>query len=100
MYNDLEDYKKHKREMHELMLQKQSVDYEVKVEMSKARITAFIEEATRRGLNTHVSVGGLDSIVLAYLIRSMGYDIPLVSASTLEDASVQAVHKELGCIVV
>lgn len=92
--------KKHKMELHEAMLQKQSVDYEVKVEMSKARITAFIEEATKRGYNTHVSVGGLDSIVLAYLIRSMGYDIPLVSASTLEDISIQKVHRELGCIMV
>lgn len=95
-----EAYKKHKMELHEAMLQKQSVDYEVKVEMSKARITAFIEEATKRGYNTHVSVGGLDSIVLSYLIRSMGYDIPLVSASTLEDISIQKVHRELGCIMV
>jgi hypothetical protein len=99
-FDSVEKYKKHKAEVHEAMVQKQNVPYETKVEMSKARIKAFIEEATKRGLNTHVSVGGLDSIVLACLIRSMGYDIPLVSASTLEDASIQAVHKELGCIVV
>ena len=99
-FDSVEEYKKHKAEVHEAMVQKQNVPYETKVEMSKARIKAFIEEATKRGLNTHVSVGGLDSIVLASLIRSMGYDIPLVSASTLEDASIQAVHRELGCIVV
>jgi len=99
-YNDKEEYKKHKMELHQAMVEKQNVPYETKVEMSKVRIKAFIEEATKRGLNTHVSVGGLDSIVLAYLIRSMGYDIPLVSASSLEDKSIQYVHKELGCIEV
>lgn len=80
------------------MLTKQRVPYEIKVEMSKTRIRDFINECENRGLNYHVSVGGLDSIVLAHLIRSMGYDVPCVSASSLEDVSIQNVHKEMGCI--
>ena len=102
-FNSIEEYKKHKQEKHQQMLMKQCVPYSIKVRMSKTRIREFIEECDRRGLNCHVSVGGLDSIVLASLIREMGYDadrVPFVSASTLEDKSIQEVHKELGCIVV
>lgn len=98
--NSLEEYKEHKRQKHEEMLSKQRVPYKIKVMMAKDRIRDFIKECDRRGLNYHVSVGGLDSIVLAHLIKSMGYDIPFVSASTLEDRTIQAVHKEMGCIVV
>lgn len=97
-FETIEQYKEHKRQKHEEMLSKQRVPYKYKVQMSKDRIRDFMKECERRHLNCHVSVGGLDSIVLAYLIRSMGYDIPLVSASSLEDKSIQEVHKELGCI--
>ena len=96
-----EEYKAYKLELHQKMLQKQMLPYATKVQMSKIRIRDFYDEAVRRGLNCHVSVGGLDSITLACLIRSMGYtedQIPFVSASQLEDLSIQKVHKELGCI--
>lgn len=99
----LEEYKQHKQEMHRQMLMKQCVPYSIKVRMAKDRIKIFIEECNKRGLNYHVSVGGLDSITLGYLIRSMGYSeslIPFVSASSLEDASIQKVHREMGCITV
>lgn len=99
----LEEYKKHKQEKHREMLMKQEVPYSIKVAMAKDRIRDFIKESDRRHLNYHVSVGGLDSITLACLIRSMGYtekEVPFVSASSLEDASIQKVHKELGCITV
>lgn len=99
-FDSIEEYKKHKMEKHEEMLLKQRVPYSIKVQMSKDRIRDFIKECEKRGLNYHVSVGGLDSIVLAHLIKKMGYDIPMVSASTLEDKSIQEVHKEMGCIVV
>lgn len=99
-FESVEEYKKHKMQKHEEMLQKQRVPYAIKVKMSEQRIRDFIEECDTRGLNYHVSVGGLDSIVLAHLIERMGYDVPRVSASTLEDASIQQVHKEMGCIVV
>lgn len=99
----LESYKEHKKQKHQEMLSKQRVPYSIKVAMAKDRIRDFIQECDRRGYSYHVSVGGLDSIVLGCLIRSMGYtaeDVPFVSASTLEDISIQRVHKELGCIVV
>lgn len=102
-FDSVEDYKKHKMEKHQQMLMKQNAPYSVKIRMAKRRIKEFISECDGRGLNYHVSVGGLDSIVLGSLIRSMGYDadtVPFVSASTLEDRSIQAVHKEMGCIVV
>ena len=101
--DDLEAYKKHKAEKHQEMLMKQNVPYSIKRRMSEDRIREFIREARSRGLNTHVSVGGLDSIVLGHLIREMGYgedEVPFVSASSLEDVSIQRVHKEMGCICV
>lgn len=99
-FDSIEEYKAHKMQKHEEMLQKQRVPYSIKVKMSEQRIKDFIEECDIRGYNYHVSVGGLDSIVLAHLIERMGYDVPRVSASTLEDISIQKVHKEMGCIVV
>lgn len=102
-FASIEEYKRHKQEKHREMLMKQNVPYSIKVAMAKDRIRSFMEECDRRGLNYHVSVGGLDSIVLGALIRSMGYGaetVPFVSASLLEDKSIQEVHKELGCIVV
>ena len=99
-FESVEEYKKHKLEKHNEMLMKQRVPYSIKVKMSESRIRDFIQECGRRGLNYHVSVGGLDSIVLAKLIENMGYDVPRVSASSLEDKSIQEVHKEMGCIVV
>lgn len=97
----LEAYKKYRMELHEEMLKKQRLPYSIKKMMSKDRIREFYKEATKRGYNVHVSVGGLDSIVLCYLVREMGYRedaVKFVSASTLEDASIQKVHKELGVI--
>lgn len=102
-FDSIEDYKRHKQEKHREMVMKQNVPYSIKIRMAQDRIRSFIDECDRRDLNCHVSVGGLDSIVLGHLIRSMGYDaerIPFVSASRLEDRSIQAVHKEMQCIVV
>lgn len=101
--SSMERYKAYKQKLHEEMLSKQQVPYSIKVHMAKDRIRDFYKEALRRGLNCHVSVGGLDSIVLGHLIRSMGYteeQIPFVSASSLEDISIQRVHKEMNCITV
>lgn len=53
----------------------------------------------KRELNNHVSVGGLDSIILYLFINEVCHeDVPGVSASTLEDSSIQSVHKALGII--
>lgn len=44
----------------------------------------------------YVAVGGLDSITLYMFLRSIGINVPAVSASALEDKSIQRVHKALG----
>lgn len=44
----------------------------------------------------YVAVGGLDSITLYLFLRSIGINIPAVSVSSLEDKSIQKVHKALG----
>lgn len=50
-------------------------------------------------MNYHVSVGGLDSIVLYLFLHEIcDIDAPGVSASYLEDKSIQRVHKALGII--
>ena len=95
--DNFEDFKRHKQEKHQEMIMKQNVPYKVKRRMSEDRIRDFIQEAKSRGVNTHVSVGGLDSIVLGHLIREMGYgedEVPFISASSLEDASIQKDRKQ------
>lgn len=77
---------------------KQQLPYEIKVKHAAIRAREFADECNRRGLNYHVSVGGLDSITLAYFLRSIHIDCPLVSCSLLEDRSIQQVHRELGVI--
>ncbi len=46
----------------------------------------------------HVSVGGLDSLTLLAFLRHIGINVPAVSVSSLEDKSIQAIHKQLGII--
>ena len=77
---------------------KQQQPYEFKVAYAETRIWEFIRECGKRDLNCHVSVGGLDSITLCYFLRSLHIDLPMVSASSLEDKSIQSVHKQLGVI--
>ena len=77
---------------------KQQLPYDIKVKYARIRVEEFIRECDIRNLNYHVSVGGLDSITLLLFIRSLGYDLPAISVSSLEDVSIQKVHKELGVI--
>ncbi len=72
--------------------------YEFKVNYAYTRVKEFQRECDKRGLNTHISVGGLDSITLfTFIHQYCGLtDIPGISASSLEDKSIQAVHKQLG----
>ena len=79
----------------------QRLPYKSKLSLAKARVIEFINECGIRGLSTHISVGGLDSITLLCFIRSMGYDsrsIPAISVSILEDKGNQEIHKQLGVI--
>lgn len=75
---------------------KMQMPYELKIEYAKRRAFEFAEECKRRGLNYHVSVGGLDSITLLLFLRSIGINAPGISVSFLEDVSIQKVHRELG----
>lgn len=75
---------------------KMSMNYDFKKKYAGARVHEFISECDGRGLNYHVSVGGLDSICLFLFIKSLGYDVPGISVSQLEDNSIQRVHKQLG----
>lgn len=95
----LEEFQAHKREQHQKMVALQSLPYEIKVKKAKQRIREFMQGCDNLGYNTHVSVGGLDSITLLCLIRSMNIDIPAISVSVLEDKSIIQVHKQLDVIM-
>ena len=77
-------------------LVKQQLPYKQKVQHAKNRAWEFYNHPEIE--NCHVSVGGLDSITLLCFLRSIGISVPAVSVSSLEDRSIQAVHKELGII--
>ena len=79
---------------------KQKQPYDFKVRYAEIRIHEFIQECNVRDLNTHVSVGGLDSITLYMFIQSLGYKIPGVSVSILEDKSIQKIHKQLDLTII
>ena len=80
-------------------MQKQNQDYAFKRRYAITRVKEFISECDKRGLNYHVSVGGLDSIILYLFINEVCHEaVPGVSASTLEDSSIQKIHKALGII--
>lgn len=75
---------------------KQKMPYEFKIKYAEIRAKEFVTECDKRGLNYHVSVGGLDSITLFIFLKSIGIDAPGISVSYLEDISIQKIHKQLG----
>lgn len=75
---------------------KMHLPYEFKVKYARIRAQEFVRECELRDLNYHVSVGGLDSITLLCFLRSIGIDAPGISASYLEDPSIQRVQRQLG----
>lgn len=75
---------------------KEKMPYDFKVKYAKIRAQEFVKECDMRGLNYHVSVGGLDSITLLMFLRSIHIDVPAISVSYLEDRSIQRVHHQLG----
>lgn len=90
------EWKEEKKKKKAQMAAMQALPYEVKIKRAEMRVKEYIEKLDEMGLDAHVSVGGLDSIVLLLFIRNMGIDIPAVSVSSLEDKSIQQIHKELG----
>lgn len=75
---------------------KEKQPYDFKIRYAELRAREFVSECDKRGLNCHVSVGGLDSITLFLFLKSIGIDVPGISVSFLEDVSIQRVHKQLG----
>lgn len=85
-----------KREAKARFTAMQNLPYEVKVKRAERRAIEFVEQMDKRGFNAHISVGGLDSITLLIFLRHIGIDVPAISVSSLEDKSIQKIHKELG----
>ena len=95
-----EEWKAEKRQKKAQMVAMQALPYEVKVKRAELRALEYIERLDDMGLNAHVSVGGLDSIVLLLFLRKIGIDVPAISVSALEDKSIQRIHRELGVILI
>lgn len=77
---------------------KQKMPYDFKKQYARIRAWEFYNECAKRNLDCYVSVGGLDSITLMFFLKSIGIDVPAVSVSSLEDPSIQKIHKDLGVI--
>lgn len=94
-----EEWKQKKKENKARFTAMQRLPYEVKVQRAKIRAYEFVREMDKRGCNTHVSVGGLDSITLLVFLRHIGLkDIPAIGVGNIEDKSIQRIHKQLGVI--
>lgn len=76
-----------------------ALPYEAKVNLARNRIRDWAETCELYGKSYAVSVGGLDSITLLALCRiQLGDSCRGISVSSLEDKSIQNVHKEMGVI--
>ncbi|OYO76114.1 hypothetical protein CG709_16195, partial [Lachnotalea glycerini] len=69
-----------KKKIADFMVKEQQT-YEFKIKYAAIRAREFVEECEKRGLNYHVSVGGLDSITLYYFLRSIGIEAQGISVS-------------------
>lgn len=95
------EWKQQKSDARARFVAMQNLPYEVKKKRAELRAIEFIQEMDKRGYNAHVSVGGLDSIVLLLFLRHVvGIDVPAISVSSAEDKSIQRVHKALGIEIV
>ena len=77
-----EAWRQKKKEAKARMAAMQALPYEVKVKRAELRAREFVERLDDMELNAHVSVGGLDSIVLLLFLRNIGIDIPAISVSS------------------
>lgn len=93
-------WKKAKQDKVKEFREKQELSYEDKIARQSLIAKEFYDEMQKRGCGCHVSVGGLDSITLYVWLHSMGYDVPAISVSAVEDKSIQKVHKALGIEIV
>ncbi len=95
---EFEEFKEKKKLKKAQMTAMQNLPYNIKVRRAEIRAHEFISTLDGMGLEAHVSVGGLDSITLLYFLRSIGINVPAISISSLEDKSIQKIHKEIGVI--
>lgn len=91
-----EEWKRKKKEKRARFTALQNLPYEVKLKRQERRAWEFYEEMQSRGMNAHVSVGGLDSITMFLWLKSIGIHVPGISVSGVKDKSIQEVHKQLG----
>lgn len=94
---------------YEEMKIRQAWPYEVKIAHAERVAREFMEKVSAgveygegkdktTAYNYHISVGGLDSITLLLFLRDRfpKENIPAISCSSLEDKSIQRIHKQLG----
>lgn len=89
-------WRKAKQTMKRNFTQLQEMDYEAKLYRQEGIAQEFLIECNKMGKSCHVSVGGLDSIVLYVWLISIGIKVPGITVSSLEDKGNQRVHKALG----
>ena len=77
-----------------------AMTYENKIDVATARVLEWVDVCADAGKNYAVSVGGLDSIVLLLFVRKILGECEGISVSSLEDISIQKVHKELGVTII
>lgn len=92
---DIMKEKDSKRKMADFLV-KQKQPFGFKKLYAKRRAFEFVDMCAAHDKDYHISVGGLDSIVLFLFLRSIGINCPAISVSSLEDRSIQQVHRALG----
>lgn len=80
-------------EVEQVFRENQAAPYEEKVSRAANLAWEFYNKMQGR---CYVAVGGLDSLTLLCFLRREGIHVPAVSVSSLEDTSIQAIHRELG----
>lgn len=80
-------------------LQKQSLPYEAKIIHAEKMAHLFEDWAIANYREICVSMGGLDSITLYYFLKSIGINPIPASVSSLEDKSIQKIHREIPGMV-
>lgn len=92
-----ENYKKIQKKLKRNFKTLQELPYQDKLKRQEGIAKDFFD--ILKG-HCHVSVGGLDSITLFIWLKSIGINVPGISVSSIEDKSIQAVHKALGIEII
>lgn len=77
-----------------------ALPYDAKVAYAEKRVWDWVDTCSQYGKHYAVSVGGLDSITLLAFCRSVLGECEGISVSSLEDQSIQQVHREMGVTVI